>query len=611
LPAFELSRRETLTALAATAAAPLLAGATSPSDAKASALLGSIGTNLVRLVPDGEPGATSLGVDVGAQAHLRYMLSDRSAAGQARVAATLKSDLARADALETASLAFPVRTSVEVIRSAYSTALEGLALPYGDVAVGGWRNSPYVVVQNVGAYIDTPRTLDANHPIDKPADAEAYLSRLSQYPAQLDGELERIRSARERGLVPPSFLLDKTIGQLTLAAKNARDGGNLVESLVRRTHEKKIGGNWDDRARAIVTKMVVPALERQIAELEAERSVATDVPGIWSRPHGDEYYQWALKASTTTKLTADQVHVMGLEQLAELQGRMDPILKSLGYTQGSVGQRMQALAKDPRYKFSEGDKGRAEILAYIQQRLAINRAVVPRAFRTLVPANLRVKRMSPEEEPGAPAAYGGSGSIDGKLPGTFWINLRTTALHSKYSLSDLAAHEAIPGHIWQGDYANKMPLIRAMLQFNAYNEGWALYAEQLVDELGVYDDFPAGRLGYLQSIAFRACRLVVDSGLHARRWTRQQGVDFFVRTNGSNPLEVASEVDRYCSWPGQACGYKVGHTTINRLRDKAKAELGSKFDLRAFDDAVVLGGNVPMDVLAKNVDDYIAKSKAA
>jgi uncharacterized protein (DUF885 family) len=611
LPAFELSRRETLTALAATAAAPLLAGATSPSDAKASALLGSIGTNLVRLVPDGEPGATSLGVDVGAQAHLRYMLSDRSAAGQARVAATLKSDLARADALETASLAFPVRTSVEVIRSAYSTALEGLALPYGDVAVGGWRNSPYVVVQNVGAYIDTPRTLDANHPIDKPADAEAYLSRLSQYPAQLDGELERIRSARERGLVPPSFLLDKTIGQLTLAAKNARDGGNLVESLVRRTHEKKIGGNWDDRARAIVTKMVVPALERQIAELEAERSVATDVPGIWSRPHGDEYYQWALKASTTTKLTADQVHVMGLEQLAELQGRMDPILKSLGYTQGSVGQRMQALAKDPRYKFSEGDKGRAEILAYIQQRLAINRAVVPRAFRTLVPANLRVKRMSPEEEPGAPAAYGGSGSIDGKLPGTFWINLRTTALHSKYSLPDLAAHEAIPGHIWQGDYANKMPLIRAMLQFNAYNEGWALYAEQLVDELGVYDDFPAGRLGYLQSIAFRACRLVVDSGLHARRWTRQQGVDFFVRTNGSNPLEVASEVDRYCSWPGQACGYKVGHTTINRLRDKAKAELGSKFDLRAFDDAVVLGGNVPMDVLAKNVDDYIAKSKAA
>jgi uncharacterized protein (DUF885 family) len=219
--------------------------------------------------------------------------------------------------------------------------------------------------------------------------------------------------------------------------------------------------------------------------------------------------------------------------------------------------------------------------------------------------------MSPEQEPGAPAAYGGAGSIDGKIPGKFWINLRTTDLHSKYSLPDLAAHEAIPGHVWQGEYANKMPLIRTMLAFNAYSEGWALYAEQLVDELGVYDDFPAGRLGYLQSIAFRCCRLVVDSGLHAKRWTRQQAVDFFVNVNGSNPLEVASEVDRYCAWPGQACGYKVGHSTIVSLRDKAKAALGPKFDLRQFDNAVVEGGNVPMDVLAKNIDEYIARTKTA
>jgi uncharacterized protein (DUF885 family) len=229
----------------------------------------------------------------------------------------------------------------------------------------------------------------------------------------------------------------------------------------------------------------------------------------------------------------------------------------------------------------------------------------------LVPGHLEVRRMSPEQEPGAPGAYGGAGSIDGKIPGKFWINLRDTNLHSKYSLPDLAAHEAIPGHVWQGEYANKLPLIRTLLAFNAYSEGWALYAEQLVDELGVYDDFPVGRLGYLQSIAFRACRLVVDTGLHAKRWTRQQGVDFFVTMNGSNPLEVASEVDRYCAWPGQACGYKVGHNEINRLRDKAKAELDGKFDLRQFDNAVVDGGNVPMDVLAKNVGEYIARTKAA
>ena len=359
-----------------------------------------------------------------------------------------------------------------------------------------------------------------------------------------------MRAARAKGLVPPNFLIDKALNQLGIALKNTQAGGTIVDSLVRRTKEKNIPGDWDARARKIATSEVAPALQRQIEELQAERAVATDLAGMWSRPHGDEYYRWALKASTTTNLSPDEVHQMGIEQLAELQGRMDPILKSLGYSQGSVGERMQALAKDPRYKFDEGDKGRAEIKAYIAERLAKIRAVLPRGFNTLVPGHLEVKRMSPEQEPGAPAAYGGAGSIDGKIPGKFWINLRTTDLHSKYSLPDLAAHEAIPGHVWQGEYANKLPLIRTLLAFNAYSEGWALYAEQLVDELGVYDDFPVGRLGYLQSIAFRCCRLVVDSGIHAKRWTRQQGVDFFVQRNGSNPLEVATEVDRYCSWPG-------------------------------------------------------------
>src|SRR6478672_6372011 len=604
-----ISRREALAGIAATGALPLLstsALAAPATEAQAGALLGAIGENLLRLKPEQ---ATSLGVDKGVRASYRSRLEDRSAAGQARIAANLKADLARAEAIDTSALTFPTRTSVEVVKSAYRTALQGFAQPYGDVAVGGWRNTPYVVIQNVGAYIDTPQFLDTDHPIENRADAEAYLSRLAQYPAQLDGEVARMRAARGKGLVPPNFLIDKALNQLGISLKNTQASGTIVDSLVRRTKEKGIPGDWDARARKIATSEVAPALQRQLAELQAERDVATDVAGMWSRPHGDYYYRWALKASTTTTLSPDEVHQMGLEQLAELQGRMDPILKSIGYTQGSVGERMQALAKDPRYKFSEGDKGRAEIRAYINERLAKIRAVLPRGFNTLVPGHLEVRRMSPEQEPGAPAAYGGAGSIDGKIPGKFWINLRSTDLHSKYSLPDLAAHEAIPGHVWQGEYANKLPLVRTLLAFNAYSEGWALYAEQLVDELGVYDDFPVGRLGYLQSIAFRCCRLVVDTGLHAKRWTRQQGVDFFVQRNGSNPLEVASEVDRYCSWPGQACGYKVGHSTINRLRDKAKAELGGKFDLRAFDDAVVLGGNVPMDVLAMNVGDYIARTK--
>ena len=611
-----LSRREAFTALGASGAFIALPACTRgitatigpATEAEASALLDSIAENLLWLSPES---ATSLGIDKDARAPLRARLADRSQAGQDKIETTLRADLARAEAIDISNLAHSTRTSVEVVRSAYRTALEGFALPYGDVAVGGWRNTPYVVIQNVGAYLDVPRFLDSDHQIRNAADAEAYIARLDSYPAQLDGELGRIQDARGRGLVPPAFLIDKAITQMEASLKGARQGGGLVESIERRTAEADIAGDWAARARAITRQKVAPALERQLAELRTQRQTATNDAGMWARPGGDAFYAWALKASTTTSMTPDEVHRMGLDQLSELHGRMDPILKKLGYSQGSVGERMQALAKDPRYKFSEGDKGRAEIMAYIQEWLGKFRTRLPQAFRTMVRGNLEVKRLPPEEEPGAPGAYGGAGSIDGTIPGKFWINLRTTDLHSKYSLPDLAAHEAIPGHVWQGEYANQLPLIRTLLSFNAYSEGWALYAEQLMDELGAYDDFEVGRLGFLQSLAFRAVRLVVDTGLHAKRWTREQGVAFFVERNGSNPEEVASEVDRYCSWPGQACGYKIGHTEIVRQRSRAQSELGDRYDLRDFNDAVVKGGNVPMDVLARNVGDYIATAGRA
>jgi uncharacterized protein (DUF885 family) len=610
-----LSRRELL----AGGSAVLAAGCTAPrpaasivapaarpaSQAEASALLDSIAENLLWLDPEQ---ATGLGIDNGRRAPLRSQLKDRSAAGQARIAATLRADLARADGIDTGALDFATRTSIEVVKSAYRTSLEGFAMPYGDVAVGSWRNTPYVVIQNVGAYLDTPRFLDSDHVIKGATDAEAYLSRLEAMARNLDGETERIADARGKGLVPPAFLLDKAIGQMEVSLKGARSGGPLVDSLVRRT--KEFPGDWGGRAGAIVAQKIVPALERQLAELKAERGVATMDPGLWARPGGDAFYAWALKASTTTSMSPDEIHQMGLSELAELQSRMDVILKRSGYTSGSVGQRMVALAKDPKYKFKDGDPGRAEIMAYIQGWIDKYRALTPRAFNTLVRANLEVKRLPPEEEPGAPGAYGGAGSIDGSIPGKFWINLHTTDLHRRYDLPSLAAHEAIPGHVWQGEYANQLPLIRTLLSFNAFSEGWALYAEQLVDELGVYHDFEVGKLGFLQSLAFRACRLVVDTGLHSKRWSRQRAVQFFVDEIGSSADDVAREVDRYCSWAGQACGYKVGHSEMLRQRARAQAALGPRYDLKAFNDMVVKGGNVPLDVLARNVDDYIARARA-
>jgi uncharacterized protein (DUF885 family) len=604
-----ISRRDAIAVLASTLSLPLASGcmgerrpAASAADAEADALalLDRVAENLLRLTPEG---ATSLGIDTGARAALRSGLGDRSAQGQRRIASQVREDLERARAVDTSRLTHGTRTSVEVVRSAYATAVRGFALPYGDITVGGWRNTPYVVIQNVGAYLDIPRFLDSEHPIETAADAEAYLARLHSYATQLDGELDRMKAARGLGLVPPAFLIDKALAQMRLSVRRARAGGSLVDSIARRT--MTIPGDWAERARTVAARDVAPALERQIAELQAERAVATDHAGMWARPHGDEFYRWALEASTTTDMTPDEVHALGQRELQRLHAEMDSILKGIGYSTGSVGDRMKALATDRRYQFADEDKGRAEIMAFIQNRLDWIRLQLPRAFNTLVNPNMEVRRLPPEEEPGAPGAYGGTGSIDGTIPGKFWINLRTTRLHSKYSLADLTFHESIPGHIWQGEYTRRMPLIRQQLAFNAYSEGWALYAEQLADELGAYENDPVGRLGYLQSIAFRACRLVVDTGIHAKRWTREQGVRFFVDVNGSNPLEVASEVDRYCAWPGQACGYKVGHSEINRLRQQTASALGPKYDLKAFNDTVVLGGNVPLDVLARNVDDYV------
>ncbi len=567
-------------------------------------LLDTIAYNLLAHEPDR---ATALGVDVGDHAALRGRLKDLSINGQQAYAATLRTDLARVRAYPKQALDAATRTSFEVVESAYANALEGFALPYGDVAVGGWRNTPYVVVQNVGGYLDLPRFLDADHPIESAADAEAYLSRLAQVPAALDGELERSRQAADRGAIAPDFLLDKTIAQLESSIADARSGGTLVESLVRRT--ATIPGQWQFRAVPLVTEAIVPALERQLAEIRRQRASASDAPGMWARPGGDEYYSWALRASTTTRRTADEIHQMGLSQLDEIHARMDPILRDLGYTQGSVGERMTALGQDQRFKFAAGDPGRAEILRFIDDRIAWIRAQMPRAFNTLVPARLEVRRLPLSEEPGAPTAYGGAGSKDGSIPGKMWINLRTTDLHRKFDVPTLVHHETIPGHVWQGEYANQQPLIRSILAFNSYSEGWALYAEQLADELGAYADNPAWRLGYLQDQAFRACRLVADTGLHAKRWTREQAIRFFMDRNGNKREQVENEVDRYCSWPGQACGYKVGHSEIVSQRDRASRELGSAYDLKGFNDAVVTGGNVPLDVLAHNIDRYIAAAR--
>jgi uncharacterized protein (DUF885 family) len=565
------------------------------------------------MLADYPENATALGIDTGARAGLKARLTDRSAAGQSAIATRVAERLRRLQAVDAATLAEGVRIDLDVVRTAHETAVEGFAFPYGDVATlnqnWSWRNAPYVVAQNTGAFLEIPSLLEESHTVANKEDADAYLARLAAYAGQIDGETERLKAAGAQGVIAPDFLLDKTLAQIQLARGGKVEAWPFISSFAKKT--ETLQGDFAAQAAKVAAEKIRPALERQSAELQAHRAKATSDAGVWKLPQGDAYYAWALRAATTTRMTPDEIHERGRQELAELQAQMDTILKGEGYTKGTVGERMTAIGKDKRYEFPDNDKGRAQIMALIEGRIADIRTRLPRAFATLVPGNFEVKRMAPEVEPGAPGAYGGPGSIDGKVPGKFWINLRTTDLWRSYSLPTLTYHESLPGHVWQGEYTFKLPLVRSLLAFNAYSEGWALYAEQLADELGVYENDPFGRLGYLQSIAFRACRLVVDTGLHAKRWTRQQAIDWFASTNGSGIEEVTSEVDRYCAWPGQACGYKVGHSEINRLRAKAQAALGAAFDLRRFDDAVVKGGGVPMVVLARVIDAYIGESAKA
>lgn len=546
--------------------------------------------------------ATGLGVDTGIFSHLRAELTDKSLRGLDSYASTIESDLELVRAHPRDHLTPDQVTAFEVVETAYAVALEGFSLPYGDVAVGSWRNSPYVVIQNVGSYIDMPRFMDFSHPLKDAEDIDAYVARMEHFPSQLNGEIERIQQARAGGLIPPDFLIDKTMVQMEQAIKSAKTTYlNPIQRLRSDGAQQAI-----QALEKIISEKVNPALEAQQRELQSMREEAKSDAGMWSQPDGDAWYSWSLKASTTTSMSPDEIHEQGLEELAELHSRMDPILRDIGYSQGSVGQRMQALSKDPRYQFTEGDAGRQEIIDFIWDRVEWIKQQMPRAFNELVDPNMEVRRIPIGEELGAPGAYGGAGSKDGAIPGRFWINLRTTDLHRKYDLADLTFHESIPGHVWEGEYSNRLPLIRSILAFGAFSEGWALYGEQLADELGAYNDFKVGRLGYLQSLAFRACRLVVDTGIHSKRWTRNQARRFFVERNGSKEEEVASEVDRYCSWPGQACSYKIGHSEILRQRNLAANKLGSSYDIKDFNDAVILGGNSPLNVMANNVERYIS-----
>jgi uncharacterized protein (DUF885 family) len=562
--------------------------------------------------------ATFLGVDQGPRAGLKARLNDRSWAAEQQGGADCAARLAKLRAIDPATLNDRDRVNYETIAYALELGVEGAKFSYGDNALAqamGESAGPYVVNQQSGDFNSVPQLLASQHSIETKADAEAYLDRLQAFAVALDQETARVKRDAAQGVIAPDFILDTSLGQMRPFLATPAASSGLVTSLAERAKAKGLAGDYAGRATALVETRVYPALQRQIEAAAAVRPKAVHDAGVWRLPDGEAYYAWLLKVGTSTPLTADEIHRIGLEQVDAIGVRMDGLLKRQGLTQGSVGERIKALEEDPSQLYPDTPAGREALIGYLNGRLAAVRARLPQAFNLRLKANVVIKPVPKAIEAGAPLGYENDGSIDGSRPATYYINLHDMKNWPQMSLPTLTFHEAIPGHVWQGAYvleSRSLPLVRSILSgFNAYVEGWALYAEQLGDEMGLYDYDPLGRLGYLNEQRFRACRLVVDTGMHAKRWGREQAIDWLVKVTGYPRPAAQSEIDRYCAWPGQACGYKIGHTEINRLRDRAKAQLGQRYTLQGFDDVVVKTAGVPLTVLDGVVERYIAQTLAA
>lgn len=583
----------------AQAAAPAAAAA-SPASAQFLALLDKIAQEMILSDPET---LTMLGMDRGPMAAARFKLSDRSQAKIDADKVRFNDGMKAVKAIDKTKLTATEQTYYDSLEFFGDTVQEGYKFPYG----GGMFPSPYTVSQLGGAYSQVPDFLDSQHRIEAADDADAYLSRLSDFAKGLDDERARMQADFAAGAVPPDFVIDRTLIQMAAITGTAPADSVMSQSLARRTAEKNIPGDWAARAQAILTAEVYPAIQRQADALKTVRPGATHDGGVWRLPQGEDYYRFGLKYFTTSSMTPDEVHQMGLEQVAEISARADALLKAQGMTQGTVGERIGALGKDPRFVYPNTDEAKEELIKELNVQMVAMQARMPDYFGRLPTSPCDIKRVPKAIEAGAPGGYYQSPALDGSRPGAYYINLRDTAEWPKWTLPTLTYHEAVPGHHFQIALQQEKPdtpLLMKVMGFSAYSEGWGLYAEQLADEIGAYENDPFGQIGYLQSLMFRAARLVVDSGLHHKRWSREQGIRYMVDTLGDQETSVATEVERYCVWPGQASSYKVGHTTWVKLREDAKRRLGDRFDIKGFHDTGLNLGGVPLTVLERTMNAW-------
>jgi uncharacterized protein (DUF885 family) len=483
-----------------------------------------------------------------------------------------------------------------------------------------WRHHGYVFSQMGGMHTDAPAFLINFHSVDNVADARAYLARLRGLARAFDQLTANARAAQARGVLPPIFvfpLLIEAAREVVTGAPFDQSGkpSALLADIEGKIAALKDAGDTEKKqlladATAALTGAVQPAYAKLIAMFEEQHAVATDDDGVWKLPHGRDYYNFMLRQHTTTNLGADEIHELGLREVARIHREMTAIKEKVGF-QGDLAAFLRFTRDDPQFSFPTTEEGKAE---YVRRATAVidrMKARLPEFFTVFPKADLVVKKVEPFRERGSAAAFYDPPSADGTRPGAYYVNTIDMRGLPIWEIETLAHHEAIPGHHMQIAIAQELegiPRFRKFGGFTAYSEGWALYTEYFPKEFGFYAD-PMQDFGRLADELLRAVRLVVDTGVHAKRWTRAQVMDYFRANTPQSERDLFTETNRYIVWPGQATSYKVGMLKILELRERAKNELGAKFDLRAYHDLVLKNGAVPMGILEENVQAWVAKTK--
>lgn len=518
-------------------------------------------------------------------------------------------------------------TTYDVLKNAYETAAQrnqfdfGGATPFGGSlpnSGNAWAITPYLITQLTGPHIYLPRMLQTEHPVTNRAEAEAYVARLRDMGRVFDEVTGTVASDAATGVVPPQFTIEGVLQSITGLTAPSPSDHPLVTTLTKKMESIRTMSDVDRSALSAdasdaVENIVYPAYRRLAQLFETLKSQAGPDAGIWRLgPEGEAFYDMALRAYGAGDMDGDQVHQIGLAEVKRISQEMNTLLEELDLADGSVADRMKVIATREDNLFPNTDDGRDNLLQSLRDQVDAINEIAPQWFGRLPKTTVAVRRIPVYEQDSSPGGYYSGPSLDGTRPGSYWINLKDTSDNPKHSLPTLTYHEAVPGHHFQISLQREiedMPLIRNMLSYSEYTEGWALYAEKLASEMGVYNDDPYGDLGRLQAELFRAARLVVDSGLHTKRWTREQAIHYMVSTTGETPASVTREIERYAAIPGQACSYKLGMIRIGALRQKAENELGDAFDIRAFHDQVLSLGAVPLPVLEDAIDRWIAEQR--